>query len=101
VVAVLRWTFSYLDAGTGSMIVQLLLCGIAAIGVTVSFGGIACCDSCAFGVLSSRPWSDIPDLKRLAQPIGELIFVGPNTAKRWSAPRTSTGLTLVSLRCAV
>jgi hypothetical protein len=35
VVAVLRWTFSYLDAGTGSMIVQLLLGGIAAIVVTV------------------------------------------------------------------
>ena len=31
----LRWTFGYLDAGTGSMIVQLLLGGIAAIAVTV------------------------------------------------------------------
>jgi hypothetical protein len=35
VVAVLRWTFGYLDAGTGSMIMQLLLGGIAAIVVTV------------------------------------------------------------------
>ena len=31
----LRWTFGYLDAGTGSMIVQLLLGGIAAIVVAL------------------------------------------------------------------
>jgi hypothetical protein len=35
VVVVLRWTFGYLDAGTGSMIVQLFLGGIAAIVVAV------------------------------------------------------------------
>lgn len=31
----MRWTFGYLDAGTGSMVVQLLLGGVAAIAVTV------------------------------------------------------------------
>jgi hypothetical protein len=35
VAAVLRSTLGYLDAGTGSMIVQLFLGGIAALAVTV------------------------------------------------------------------
>jgi hypothetical protein len=127
VAVALRSTFGYLDAGTGSIVVQVFIGRIAAIAVTVRLWPNGVLRLLHPGPCGGRYWRDLPRLKtrsdpasgdrirmagrtraagvrQLRQPLvpeRKAVFLTPGTFRDWLTLATPVGLAEFPIGCAV